>query len=550
MADQSISPEPPVIVAARYHRISADKAGDEHGVANQQELTAKLLAERGYLPATAHGPGDEPGVFTDNDISAYKGKERPAYEAMLAAAQRGEFNVIVVRHIDRLWANREELARGMKILGKAGVNVVCVKGPDAELGNAQGELIVDLMGAVARYERAIKGERTAMNQREAVAKGWHLGGPRPFGWDMAADPARAGSPNPAYALAKVRPVVNEAEAKAVIQCAEAILAGRTLRSLAMELNKAECFPPARKNSKSRWDISTLRQALLRERNYGVAVFDDERFEGVWPALAYTDEQGNVRVFTEDLWRKLVTKLTAPERRTNAEAGSKVKYLNSGIATCGRCDAPVKAGSAKLADRRLVVYRCPNEHVTRNQEAVDYVVTEWILSRLEHMTPADRAALLGGDEQPSGPDADEAAKLRRQISIVQDGLLDGTFTKSEAKTKLASLRAKLTAAERRMATVTRRPVVAALVAAKDPRKAWQTMPLDRQRAVIRELAVVAIMPSERGKVLTKGGRETWTPEQIRVRIAWNAWAGPTVTWEAGATVPDIVNVRDEAYYQGE
>lgn len=508
-------------VAVRYLRISDDKAADEHGIQTQDEVTGKLVAERGYVPATAHGPGDQPGVFSDNDISAYTDKHnRAGYEAMLEAAQRGEFSVIVVRHLDRLWANREALARGIAILGKAGVSVACVKGQDIDLSNAQGQLMCDILGAVGQYERAIKGERGESAQRAAAAKGLHVGGARVFGWDLVPDPARADSPNVAHRMAAVKPVVNAREAREIIRAAEGVVAGRTMMSLASEMNAAGWRTSregtTRKDGTARsgeWDGGTLRNLLMRERNFGRVIFNGEVFDGVWPALQYIDDSGTTHVFDEALHLKVKAKLTE-QPASNAAwigAGRPVLHLLSGIARCGRCDAKLTAGKGST-------YKCPASHVRRPQEVLDHVVTEWVLTRLEHMPLAQRATLLGNDA-PSGPDAEEAANLRRQISTVQDGLLDGTFTKPEAKTRLATLRAKLTAAEKRMATVTRQPVLAAVVAADDPRKGWEALPLDRKRAVIRELVTVKVMPGERGVALSKGGPETWTTAGIRASITW-------------------------------
>ena len=76
-----------VLRAVIYLRISKDKAGDEHGVINQRGEAERLSAARGYQVGA---------VYCDNDISAFSGKHRPGYEAMMAAAARGEFDVIVL----------------------------------------------------------------------------------------------------------------------------------------------------------------------------------------------------------------------------------------------------------------------------------------------------------------------------------------------------------------------------------------------------------------------------------------------------------------------
>ena len=56
----------------------------------------------------------------DNDISALNGEHRPAYEAVMAAAARGEIDVILVFQTSRFWRNRGERAEGIEVLRKAG----------------------------------------------------------------------------------------------------------------------------------------------------------------------------------------------------------------------------------------------------------------------------------------------------------------------------------------------------------------------------------------------------------------------------------------------
>src|SRR5262245_26682088 len=72
--------------------------------------TRKPHAQRRGLAITA--------TFSDNDISATYGTPRPGYTAMMEAAARGEFDVILVFHTSRLWRNRKERAEGSRSFGK------------------------------------------------------------------------------------------------------------------------------------------------------------------------------------------------------------------------------------------------------------------------------------------------------------------------------------------------------------------------------------------------------------------------------------------------
>jgi DNA invertase Pin-like site-specific DNA recombinase len=546
-------------VSARYLRISSDQAGDMHGVANQRKATSEHTAKHGYAPCARKGPaftgdGGEPvqcgpGEFADNDVSATKAKRRPGYDALMDAAQRGEFTVLVCYQTSRLWRNRAERVKGIETLAKAGVRIEAVKGQSLDLSTAQGRAMAMIIMEFDTLEVEEKGERTVLAQAEAAAKGLHIGGPRPFGWALVPDPARKDSAVVAHREALVRPQVDPAEARALIQAAEALVSGRTLHGLAAGLNDTGLLIPRGKKknggSGGQWRPSALRGALLRTRNFGTVMFNGAVLPGVWPRLEYQDERG-VHVFDEALHKQVAALLDDETRHVNREwvaAGRPVKSLLSGIAWCGRCgEHMVKAAQANT-------YKCGaprTSHVQRAMGAVDHVVTEWLLTRLELMPAEDRVRLLLGEELPTGPDAEEAAKLRRQIQAVQNGALEGVFTPGEAKAKVSELRGRLRAAEHRMGTVTRRPVLTAVVAAEDPRRAWEGLPLDRQRSVLRELAVVTVVPGTRGAGITRGGPATWDrPEAVGVTVEWSAWARAPL-FAAGGEPVAVVNLTGEAY----
>ncbi|MEO5840734.1 MAG: ATP-binding protein, partial [Acidimicrobiales bacterium] len=81
---------------AIYCRISRDTEGLGLGV-SRQELASRDLADKRGLAVV--------DVFTDNDISATRGKRRPGFEAMLTAATEGAFDTIIAWHVDRITRN-------------------------------------------------------------------------------------------------------------------------------------------------------------------------------------------------------------------------------------------------------------------------------------------------------------------------------------------------------------------------------------------------------------------------------------------------------------
>ena len=60
----------------------------------------------------------------DNDVSATSHKPRPQFNAMMAAVDRGQVDVIVARHLDRLLRRLAELEHVLERCRAAGVAIV------------------------------------------------------------------------------------------------------------------------------------------------------------------------------------------------------------------------------------------------------------------------------------------------------------------------------------------------------------------------------------------------------------------------------------------
>ena len=127
--------------AAIYCRISDDRNGDGLGVKRQEADCRKLAAARGWTVA---------GVYIDNDISAWNGRQRPEYQRLLADIRSGAIGGVVVYKLDRLHRQPRELEEFIPLCLSRGVAIAPVAG-EVDLGTAQGQLQARLMGAVDKH---------------------------------------------------------------------------------------------------------------------------------------------------------------------------------------------------------------------------------------------------------------------------------------------------------------------------------------------------------------------------------------------------------------
>lgn len=155
-----------------YLRISQDRVGAGLGVERQQE-DCRELARRLEL--------DVAEVYVDNDVSAYSGKRRPAYEQLLHDILDGTIDAVIAWHTDRLHRSPPtELERYIEVCDKRSVPTYTVRAGGAlDLSSAAGRMQARISGAVARHESEQKGERVRRAKQQAQLAGKFLGGRRP-----------------------------------------------------------------------------------------------------------------------------------------------------------------------------------------------------------------------------------------------------------------------------------------------------------------------------------------------------------------------------------
>ncbi|MGY1691982.1 recombinase family protein [Geodermatophilus sp. SYSU D01105] len=458
--------------AAVYCRISSDPRGLGLGVERQRQDCTDLAQRRGWAVV---------GTFTDNDTSAYSGKARPQYAALMAAVEAGEVDVILAWDPDRLHRSPAELEGFITAVDRAGVEVMTVQAGTVDLATANGRLIARMLGNVARHESEHKSERVrrAM-QQNATAGRSH--GRRAYGWTR--EHGKDGT---------VREVIEPAEAAVVRRIADALLSGESLRSVTAALNGEGVPSPTGKP----WGKNMVRALVLRERNAGLRIHRGEVVgEGAWEPIL---DRGH--------WEQLRAVLSDPQRRTST--GTAAAHLLSGIARCGVCGAKLRVAQ----NRGVPSYRCSADGcVIRRKTDLDDLIVGLVATRLARPDAVGMFAV--GDSAERSAALEEAERLRGRLDHAADQYAEGAIDGRQLERITAKLRPLLAEAERRARVVDPAPLLDGLVGATDVAEVWDKLPLSRRRAVVDTLMDITVNR-------TRQGARTFDPEAVA--IGWKGAA---------------------------
>lgn len=455
--------------ATIYARISRDREGAALGVHAQEQDCKELAASLGFTIVSTH---------SDNDISAYSGKPRPGYRALLEEVRANAVDAVLTWHTDRLHRSVTELEEYAALCDAHKVGTHTVKAGHIDLATPSGRLVARQLGAVARYEVEHMIERQKRAKLRSAQAGKWKGGRRPFGY--MADGV----------------TIDEREAQAIREAAGKILAGASVLSLGRVWSAAGI-----KTSTGRdFQGSEVRRVLLRPRNAGLMEHAGQVIgPAEWPAI-----------LPEEQWRALVAHLTNPARRTTT--GNARKWLGSGLYRCATCGETVVG--TMVNGRKS--YRCRRGCVSRTLVDVDDYVEAVIVGRLRRPDLADLLAAA------THPDVDVSALEVRTVTLrARLDELAGLFAQGVVDARQLSQGSKeineqMDAARKQIATAYSGTALAGIADAPDPGAAWLDAPLGIRQAILDTLATVTLLKGAAGR--PKGwrpGESYFRPDLVRI-----------------------------------
>jgi DNA invertase Pin-like site-specific DNA recombinase len=139
----------------------------------QQDPEMQLGELREYARARGFQIVNE---FVDRGVSGAK-ESRPQLNRLMADAHSRKFDAVLVWKIDRWGRSLKHLVTSLADLDAYGVAFVSLR-DSLDLSTSSGRLMMQLLGAMAEFERSLIQERVKAGLRNARSKGRVLGRPR------------------------------------------------------------------------------------------------------------------------------------------------------------------------------------------------------------------------------------------------------------------------------------------------------------------------------------------------------------------------------------
>jgi len=334
---------------ACYARVSSQQQ------AQQQTIEQQLARLRTYCQSQ-NWPWCEDLLFRDDGYSGASLK-RPGLERLRDQVGQAEVEIVLITAPDRLTRNYVHQVLLLEELQRHGCEVHFVEHPMSQ--DAHDQLLLQIRGAVAEYERTLIAERLRRGRQHKFQAGLLLPWSRPlYGYRLSPDQPR--DPR------GVR--LEESEAVQVSAIFAAYLQeGQTLRHLAQQL-MAQGIPTP--SGKLRWNTSSLRNILTNPAYTGTlyagrthAVQPRRRRSALQPVGQRTCNHatppedwilvGHIPPIVSAMQFEQVQAKLAHNQACATRHNNRQPYLLRALVSCGRCGH----ACAGRAQGRYIYYAC-------------------------------------------------------------------------------------------------------------------------------------------------------------------------------------------------
>ena len=145
---------------AAYCRVSTDKADQLNSLEAQKQFFSEYTKRTGDVLVR---------LYADEGISGTKIKNRKEFLRMMSDAEKGMFDMVVVKDISRFARNTVDLLQNVRKLKALGIETQFLTANMTSMGNS--EFVLTIFGALAQEESANTSKRVKFGKKMNAEKG-------------------------------------------------------------------------------------------------------------------------------------------------------------------------------------------------------------------------------------------------------------------------------------------------------------------------------------------------------------------------------------------
>lgn len=490
-----------------YGRASRDPKGGGTSVSKQ--------IERGRGFAGRDGVKVVAEIRDDNKSASRGSRERGGFTEVRSLIDRGEADILILWEVSRSSRDLEEFMGLVNACADNGLQIA-VSGTRYDPTKVDDWLPLVLQGVMAEAEaRRIKKRNIDSVETNALRGTPH--GRIPYGFRRCYD-SRTGVLTGQTPYVRTDPEGNlvrtpqgelvpvldgdgpkalSPEAEVLLEAAEKLLAGTTLRQVCRDLNSRQIPTPRKPRRRTladnptgvvtKWEPSTLRQLLLNPTIAGRRVHRGTDIgKASWePIVAH------------GTWMRLRALLIDPARLSVSNPrGPSPRHLLSGIARCGECQARLKA--ATNLSRMPRAYACRNEgcmRVTVSADRVDERVEAVLFALFARPDFLATVAAAHDRQTANAKEAGDLAPLieerERELGEVDALRAEGLLTLRAYAAETMRIEASIEQLRKSQKSSVTSPAVRRMLTAPTLEAGWNDADLGDRREVVRMLLDVTV-----------------------------------------------------------
>jgi site-specific DNA recombinase len=342
--------------AAIYARVSSEDQTMGFSLDAQVEAIQDYCKSKGYEVA---GEYVDAGYTGTND-------QRPQLRRLIADAQDGIFEAVIVHKFDRFARNRAQSVIHKALLRDLGISVLSVMEP-TDPDNPSSIITEGVLEVLGEWFSANLGSEVRKGRTKGAKLGKWMGGFIKFGYKVNDEGYNA---------------IDETEAKHVLSIFQKAASGMPLRQIVLWLHN-EGIPTKRPGGK--WTAQRLSLLLKDEAYIGKAFFNKKRRKGGKLVEGEPVAVPFPAIVQEELCNRVRARLT--ENKKKNSGGTKRFYLLQHLGKCGECGGNLRCHT--VGKHRYI--NCSRQHTYPHYDC--YKPENWKMGEIEDFVWAEVEDIL-------------------------------------------------------------------------------------------------------------------------------------------------------------